>query len=57
MSFQAFYEDVGPRPSIAHSIDRIDVDGNYEPGNCRWVTRDVQSQNTRRAKARMIQCA
>lgn len=47
-SFVAFLEDVGPRPSLNHTLDRIDNDGNYEPGNCRWVTADVQSSNTRR---------
>ena len=30
------------------SIGRIDVDGNYEPKNCRWVNRDIQSRNTRK---------
>ena len=30
------------------SIDRIDVNGNYEPSNCRWVSRDIQQQNTRK---------
>jgi hypothetical protein len=45
--FPAFLEHVGRRPSKSHSIDRIDYNGNYEPGNIRWATDSVQKRNTR----------
>jgi hypothetical protein len=46
-SFSAFFACVGKRPSMAHTIDRINNDGHYEPGNVTWATKSQQSKNRR----------
>lgn len=47
--FTRFADDMGERPSIAHTIDRIDPNGNYEPSNCRWLTISDQQGNRENA--------
>jgi hypothetical protein len=46
-TFWRFLADMGPRPGPGYVIDRIDNDGDYEPGNCRWGTHTQSSRNRR----------
>jgi hypothetical protein len=46
-SFEEFISEIGCRPSLDHSVDRIDNNGHYEPGNIRWATRVEQQHNVR----------
>ena len=49
-SFEQFEKDMGPKPTLEHTLDRIDNDGNYEPSNCKWSTPAEQNLNRRSVK-------
>lgn len=46
-SYDCFYDDMAPRPSKNHTLDRINPFGDYDPSNCRWATKKEQARNKR----------
>lgn len=48
-SFDNFLADMGPKPDPSYELDRIDVNGNYEPSNARWATKKLNRRNRRTA--------
>jgi hypothetical protein len=52
-SFNQFFAELGPKPTPRHTLDRINNDGHYEPGNVRWATRKQQALNQRKRRRRI----
>jgi len=50
-NFDQFYADMGKKPTPNHQLDRINNDGDYEPGNCRWVTHSQNQRNKHNRRA------
>lgn len=55
--FENFLKDMGPRPSLHHSIERRDNGKDYRPSNCYWATRKEQGRNTRSVKLNLEKVA
>lgn len=54
--FLAFIRDMGRQPSTDHTLERVNVDGNYEPGNCIWLLSPAQARNRRTTKWVQFAC-
>lgn len=45
LRFDKFMDDMGPKPSPEHTLERVDNNAGYSPSNCKWATRETQSRN------------
>lgn len=55
--FNIFFSDMGARPSLNYTLERVDSNGNYEPSNCIWATRKTQARNRSYAKTKSWELA